>query len=224
MEMEYTRAFLFPREDPDGLKKWALTGALGLIPVVGQILLLGYGVEVARRVIREEAHPLPEWTDFTTYARKGLGVVVINLVYWLPLALAVLCLSALLAGLSLLGQRSGAAGGDALAGLMGTCLGFFALVYVVIAGMLTQAAVGQYAATDQLSAALQVGAHLARVRAKPGLYLVVALISALAQIVLTLVGVVACCVGAVWGLAYAQMAHAHLVGQAHRYGPAADVA
>lgn len=218
--MEYSRAFAYPRQDPAWLQKWAIAGAVSLVPVVGQVLTAGYGVEIARRVINAEALPLPDWSNFGDYLRKGLGALVIGLVYLLPLILMGLCVSVPMVVLSLT-QGQNTSNWEQAAGVIGACFGLLAVVYALLAGMMLLAALGRYAATDQIGAALRVGEILGMVRAKPGLYLIVLLVSGLAQVVLALVGVVACAVGAAWGLAYAQLVQAHLIGQTHLYMKAA---
>lgn len=215
MEMEYRRAFVFPQQDPAWVKKWAIAGALSLVPVVGQILIAGYGVAIARRVINGASDSLPEWSDFGDYARQGLSTLVIGLVYFLPLIVVSLCLAVPIAVVSAVSIRD--SGGEQVLGLLGGCLGLFALVYSLLAGMALMAALGRYAAGGELGAALNVGEVLRLVRAKPGLYLMVLLVGGLGQFVLSLLGVIACAVGAAWGGAYAQLAQAHLIGQAQRY-------
>ena len=217
MEMEYTRAFTFAQQDPAWARKWALAGAVSLVPAVGQLVMAGYSVEVARRVIRDEAPPLPEWSDFAEYLRKGLGAVVIGLVYWLPLILVILCASVPLILLSVSANAGRGGSLDGFASVLSLCIVAFGVVYGLLAAMLVQAALGQYAATDQIGAGLRIGEIFGRVRAKPGLYFVVAIVSGLGALILALVGLIACLVGAAWGGAYAQLAHGHLVGQAYRF-------
>ncbi len=48
--MDFGKAFTFAFEDPDWLKKILINGLIGLIPLVGQIYLMGWGLEVARRI------------------------------------------------------------------------------------------------------------------------------------------------------------------------------
>lgn len=221
MEMEYTRAFTFPPEDPAWRRKWAVAGVAALIPVVGQIALAGYGVEVTRRVLKDEALPLPEWGDFADYFRKGMGAVVLGMVYWLPLALGTVCLATLIMLLSLAGRQNTTV--ESLAGLLGLCLGALVFIYAVAANLLLTAALGEYAATDQITAGLRMGEIFRLVRAKPGLYGVIVLVGGLGTVLLTLIGLVACLVGAAWGSAYAHLAYAHLTGQAYRYAHAGDL-
>jgi hypothetical protein len=205
------------------VQKWAIAGAASLVPVVGQVLTAGYGVAIARRVVNGEADGLPEWGDFGDFLREGLGTLVISLVYFLPLILISLCVAVPVVVVSLI-QTNGNSGLEQAAGILGACLGILAVIYSLLAGMALMAALGRYAASGQIGPALNVGEVFRQVRAKPGLYLVVLLVSGLGLLVFSLVGVIGCFVGAFWGAAYAQFAQAHLIGQAQRYTQAAGAA
>jgi hypothetical protein len=220
MEMEYGKAFTFPQQDPDWVKKWGIAGAISLIPIIGQLLVAGYGVEITRRVINDEPHPLPDWSDFGGFLRKGFGVLVVALVYMLPLIVIAICAAVPAAIFGAMQGNSNSDTAGQIGGLIGACLGCFGVVYGLVAGLVLQAALGRYAATDRIGAALRVGEVFGMVRAKPGMYLIVLLLSALAQSLLTSLGSIACVIGALWGGAYAAFIAAHLIGQAYRYATA----
>jgi hypothetical protein len=218
MEMEYGKAITYPRQDPGWLMKWGLAGLISIIPVLGTILLWGYGVEIARRVIKDEANPLPEWGDFAGFLMKGLYVFVIRFVYFLPLIIVAVCTAVPLAVIG--AAQSGGNDNETLstiAGFVGTCLGCVGLVYGLVAGMMVEAAIGRYAASEQIGEALRVAEVWQMVRAKPGMYLIVLLLSALLTALLTSLGVIVCVIGAAFGAAYAGLISAHLHGQAYRY-------
>lgn len=59
MQMEYGQAIRFPRQDRGWIVKLAITSVLSLVPVLGQIVVAGYGQEIASRVYRDDAHPCP---------------------------------------------------------------------------------------------------------------------------------------------------------------------
>jgi uncharacterized membrane protein len=85
--MDFGKAFTFVFEDEDWLKKIALGGLLSLIPVIGIFLVIGYGFEVTKRVIKGDAEVLPDWSDFGGYLTKGFLVFLIVFVYMLPVFL-----------------------------------------------------------------------------------------------------------------------------------------
>src|SRR3990172_4870815 len=92
--MEYGTAFTYPQQDADWLKKWLIMAFVPLIPVVGGFLVLGYMVEIMRRVIKGETPVLPEWTDFGEYLKKGFMGFVVALVYAFPVIPPAICLCA----------------------------------------------------------------------------------------------------------------------------------
>jgi hypothetical protein len=106
---------------------------------------------------------------------------------------------------------------NSAASLIGTCFGFIGAIYGIIAGMMVEAAVGRFAASGQIGEALRVGAVWRMVRAKPGMYLIVLLLSVLLIALLTSLGAIACGIGAAFGAAYGALINAHLQGQAYRY-------
>ena len=89
--MDYTKAFTYPQQDADWLKKFLIAGALNLVPVVGWLLVVGYMLEVTRRVVEHNSQLLPEWRDWGNLFKKGLYVAVIGLVYALPIIVLALC-------------------------------------------------------------------------------------------------------------------------------------
>jgi hypothetical protein len=88
--MDFGLSFSFPFQDDDWIKKFVLTVVISFIPVIGQLALLGWMVELTRRVIRGDATPLPDWADFGGILLLGLKMFVIGFVYSLPLILLAL--------------------------------------------------------------------------------------------------------------------------------------
>lgn len=58
--MNLGQAFSFPFQDPDWLKKIGLMALISLIPIVGPIIVLGWGLDITRRVITRSPIILPE--------------------------------------------------------------------------------------------------------------------------------------------------------------------
>jgi hypothetical protein len=81
--MDLGRAFGFFFEDENWLNKVLIGGLLQIIPIVGQLALLGYLFEVARNVAQGNPRPLPDWSDLGTKLVKGV---------YLPMCMAWLCL------------------------------------------------------------------------------------------------------------------------------------
>jgi len=226
--MEYGKAFTFPQEDKDWIKKVAIAGVVMLLTfvpvlnIVTGIMMSGYTLEVTRRVIVGEQPVLPEWTDFGGLLKKGLLAFVVGLVYAIPLILLASCIALPQIGLEL------AASGDSdtaqtvatIASVVSACFGCLVAIYAILLAVVLPAAIGKLAVTGEIGPALRVGEVFALVRAKPGVFIVVALLGGLATSILSSVGSIACVIGAAWGIAYGLIATAHLYGQAYRVASA----
>jgi len=215
--MDYTKAFTYPQQDADWLKKFLIAGALNLVPVVGWLLVVGYMLEVTRRVVEHNSQLLPEWRDWGNLFKKGLYVAVIGLVYALPIIVLALCsaIPNVAYAFMLRNGNDAAAGLAPVRAIASSCFGCLTLVYAIFLGMTLPAALGKVAATDQLGSAFRFGEVIALVRAKPAVYLIIMLLSAVAASLLSSVGSIVCLVGAAWGSAYAGLIGAYLDGEAY---------
>ena len=82
--MDFGLAFSFPFQDPDWVKKLAIAAVIGVIPLIGQIAVLGWTIMLAKRVIAGEEHPMPDWEEAGEIFTAGLKAFVIGFVYALP--------------------------------------------------------------------------------------------------------------------------------------------
>jgi Protein of unknown function (DUF4013) len=217
--MEYGKAFTYPQQDPDWIKKVIIAGVLYMVPVVGQLLVAGYALEITRRVIENNPQVLPDWTDWGNLFKKGLYSLVVGLVYALPLLIIGICLGSAVGGLIAMTASSSDSN---TANTLGTvipivysCMMCLVLLYALFMGTVIPAAMGRVAATDQLGAAFKFGEVIGLARSKLGTYFIVMLISALSISVLSSLGSIACGIGAFVGIAYALLVGAHLHGQAY---------
>ncbi len=208
--MDIGRAFGFVNEDENWLNKILIGGLLQIIPILGQLALLGYTFEVARNVAQGHPRPLPDWSNFGDKLVKGLYGIVISLVYAIPVFLLIIVLSVVI-GLA------GAASGDSDAaagfvGLMLLCLYPLLFVLALAIQILVFAAYVRFIQTNSLGAALQFGEVLGIVRATPGRWVVVFLVYLLCGLVGGL-GSIACGIGALFTLVYSQAVFGHVLGQ-----------
>jgi hypothetical protein len=78
----------YPFQDPDWIKKLAVACGLLLIwfiPIIPEVLLLGYLAEIMRRIGRDQQAPsLPEWEDLSGFLQEGIKLFGVGLVYCLP--------------------------------------------------------------------------------------------------------------------------------------------
>jgi hypothetical protein len=214
--MEYGRAFSYVFEDAEWMKKVGIAALVILIPLVGPIILMGWGLEITRRVINLDPSPLPGWEDFGSYLSKGFQAFVVSLVYALPVLLIVGCGQVTIFGsAAALGNNldSDVAGG--LITAVSACTGCLALILGIAAGILSPAAIGKLADTGQLGAAFRIGEVFATFRAAVGPYIISMVIVAVAAMVLSPVGALACGIGALVTSALISAFSGHLYGQAY---------
>src|SRR6266545_1875945 len=83
--MDIGKAFSFVFEDEEWVSKVLLGGLIALIPLIGQITVVGYSLKVAQNVAQGNPRPLPTWSEFGDHLMRGLYEFVIRLVYALPI-------------------------------------------------------------------------------------------------------------------------------------------
>ncbi len=211
--MEFGKAFSFPFEDQDWIKKLGIAGLLLLVPILGTLVVAGWAIEVTRRVILRDPQPMPDWSNFGDYIMKGLQMWVIGFVYSLPLILVSACSQ----GATFFMQDSSTSDQTMMTALavLTACFACVTILYGIFIGFIIPAAFARFAVTGQMGAAFRFGEVLALVRAAPAAYLIVLLGSIVASLVGSL-GIILCVIGVVFTYAYAMVINAHLWGQAYR--------
>lgn len=205
--MDFGLAFSFPFQDEGWVKKVVLTAVISLIPIIGQIALIGWLVELTRRVIRGDAEPLPDWADFGGILVLGLKMFAIGFVYAIPLMFMTIPMAIFDA---LVDSDSAVA----LYTIVTLCFSCFALIYGLALAFFIPAAVGELAATDNLGAAINPTNIIAHVRAAPSAYLL-AFLGTIVAGFLSGFGVILCFVGVILTAVYASAVQGHLYGQAY---------
>jgi len=204
--MDIGRSFSFVFEDEEWIKKILLAAVASIIPVVGQFMVLGWSLDIARRVINNDPAPLTNpFDDFGGYLMLGLKAMVIGLVYSLPLLIFVL------PG-SIIGAN---AESENVALALSVCVGCFSLIYGILLALAMPAAYGILAATDNLGQALNPGKIIEVFRGAPAAYLITILGIIIAGFIAGL-GSIACGVGVLATGAYANAMMGHLYGQAYK--------
>ena len=215
--MDFGKAFSFVFDDQDWLRKVAIAALISLIPVIGPLMLAGWGFAVTRRVIRGEEKPLADFSDFGGILVNGLKVAVIGLVYMLPVILVQSCSGGALA---IVGQESGDETLMTIIAISQACFGCLTLLYSIAAGLVLPAAIGKFADTDELKSAFRFGEVFTLVRDNVGAYALVLLGTLVASLVASL-GVIACVIGVLFTGAYAAVINGHLTGQAYKQATSA---
>ena len=216
--MDFGKAFSFVFEDEDWIKKIGVGGLISLIPVIGIFLVLGWGVEVIKRVIRGEAEVLPDWSDFGGYLTRGFLVFLVAFVYMLPVILIQGC-----ASLPFFFEAADETLVTIIT-IVNVCFGCLTTLYSIAAYLVLPAAIANYAATDEIGAAFKLGEIFKMVRDNIGTYAMVLLGGIVAGFISSL-GTIACVIGVIFTMVYAMAINGHLWGQAYKVsksGAAAD--
>jgi hypothetical protein len=206
--MDFGKAFTYVFDDEEWIQKIAIGGLLALTGI-GLIPLIGWGIEITRRIIRGEGESLPDWNDFGGYITRGLFVFIILFVYMLPIMVLQSC--------SLIPLAFESADQDTFTTaftVMSTCVSCVTFLYSIAAYLVLPAAIGLYADTDKLGDAFKFGDVIKIVRLNFETYLVVFLGVLLSSLISSL-GLIACFVGVFLTTAYAVAINGHLWGQAY---------
>jgi hypothetical protein len=211
--MDFGKAFSFPFQDPDWAKKVLIPALVFLIPIIGQIIVLGWALDITRRVIHREERPLPE-LDFGKNLSDGFKGFIICLVYAIPAIIlsippaivnAVTTSSADSSNVNTLGP---------LAILVMVCCYGLLILYALALNVVLPAALGNFVATENMSAGFRFSEVFGLVRTAPGAYLMVLLGVIIAGFIGGL-GTIACFIGVLATYAYAMAIEGHLYGQAY---------
>lgn len=207
--MDIGRAFSFVFEDEDWVVK-VLIGAVLVLTGIGFIPVIGYGLEVARRVVRGDPQPLPAWDDWGAKIVEGLVSMVISFVWSLPGIILSGCIAIILVpATDQYGQVS------AWGVLASVCVGLLVFLYSLLLMLVLPAALTHYAVTGEFGAAFRFGEVVGMVRSNLGAYLMVVVITILAGFIGSL-GTIACGIGLVFTSFYSTLITYYAYGQAYR--------
>lgn len=209
--MNFEKAFTYPFEDSEWARKLLIPALISIIPIIGQIFLLGWSLNITRRVVRQEALPLPE-LDFGGQIIEGLKAFVVGFVYALPIIIFSVPINAL----SIISSNStnNAGMSNALLAIVSLCCGGLILVYSILLAFVLPAALTNMTVNDRLGAGFQFNQVFNLVRTAPGAYLLVLVGSIITGFIAGL-GIIACGIGVLATTAYSLAVNAHLYGQAY---------
>lgn len=85
--MKIGKAISFIFDDPDWWKKLLIGSVIMLIPILGWLVLLGWRLEIIKRVAQEHHEPLPSFDDFGDHLTRGFNSFLVQVVYKSPIIL-----------------------------------------------------------------------------------------------------------------------------------------
>ena len=161
--MDIGRAFAYPFEDSDWLKKIVIGGILSLIPIVN-FATVGYAIEEMERISRGQWVPLPEWDNFGDKFMNGL-IIGIAVIVWLVPMLVLLGASIVPIVQSLIADRPSNAGLGA--GLVAMFLGG---IWGFVVSILYPAIAMNFARKRTFGSCFEFSSIVGMVTADPGSY------------------------------------------------------
>ena len=227
--MEFGRAFSYTQQDPEWLKKVGIAGLLMFIPIIGWLAVLGWGLEITRRVINNDPGALPDWSNFTDHLVRGLKGFVVSFVFSLPGALvngSQGAVNALVANPNLL-RNMDANTVQMLTtgvGILAFCCGCLGFILSLGSTFILPAAFGNMMAKNgDLGAAFRFGEVFGLIRSAIGPYLMTLLGTIIVGIIVPF-GLIACIIGVFFTAAWGTTVVSHLYGQAYNAAKAAQAA
>jgi hypothetical protein len=214
--MDFGKAFTFIFDDPEWIRKVGISALIGLIPIVGQLYLLGWGLEVTRRMAAGVAELLPD-IDFGTYLGHGFKAFVVALVWTAPiwvLAIVVAIVSSLTYNSSA-AYNTAPRVANAAATIVSICFGLFAFVYGIFAGIALPAAFSRTVIFGSIGDGLAFGKVWKLVSAAIGPWVLALIGNIVAGILASIIGSIACGIGVFITTAMYQVIMGHFYGQAY---------
>lgn len=210
--MDYGKAFTFAFEDRNWVGKILIGALFTLLSffLIGLPFVMGYFLEVVRRVAAGRADVLPEWDRLGDKFAEGLIVTIILIILAIPMTLFSCLWSVLGPALDQAGPRTGLL----LLLLMLAAIGLF-LLFALLYTVVTPAVIMRYAMTRSFGASLNPAAVWDVIRAHFGHYVLVIILSYVAAGI-AFFGVILCLIGVLATLFWAYLVQAHLYGQYYR--------
>jgi len=211
--MSFSLAVKHIFDNPKWFLRLVLAALFVPIPIIGQLYLLGWAMEVVRRVIEGEEETLPE-LEFSKFFKRGFFVAVITIAY--------LIIPSILLGIT--------TGGTALGELVDNetleiallvvtvCLSILGFIFILVVWFIFPAVFGNFVAEDKFSAGFNLKQIFALLKAAPATYLAVLGGSILAAMICSIAVVSTVVVTPLNTLLYAPVFFAiltHMWGQAY---------
>ena len=177
-----------------------------IAPLAASALLLGYGVEIVRRVRARDPQPLPEWEDFGALFIDGVKLFALYLIFALPL---IVLFSPGLVLVSLFNETSV----ESVAVILSSCLFFLALLYAIFYTFLIPAITVRYAETGDFTDSLDVTWLWEFTRDNAGQVIGAVIIAWIVAFVANFVGLLVCGFGLFFTSVWAFLVQSHLFAQ-----------
>lgn len=208
--MDFGLAFRYVFDDEDWFRKIGLLALCSLIPIIGQFIVLGWGLHVTKNVIEgHERRALPD-LNFGEDLGRGFMVFLIQAIYSLPIALLVGVASLLFWLTSEANDVT-----NVIFGILGGGMVLVGILLALLMAFWGVAAIANYAAKGNFGAAFKFKEIYGLLKKSLGSWLLVVLGQILAMGFIAPLGAIACGIGALLTAVYATAVSHHLIGQAY---------
>lgn len=205
--MDISTAFTFMKNDKEWITKILIAGLIGLIPIVGQLYIAGWGMEISKRHLAGRSDLLPE-TQFGLYIKMGFKAAVVGFVYTLPVTL-ISAFSGFFIGFI---SRSDSEALQFFGAAMSCVSGIFTFILGLVLFVFVIAAYMRLIDTGLWKDAFDFAAVWKMVKSSPKTLIILLLLGFLTSLISGL-GVVVCFIGVIFTLPYGISVFSHLIGQ-----------
>lgn len=208
--MDFGKAFSFVFDDKDWIQKILIIALISIIPIIGQLFLFGWALEIAKRVAAKDAAPLAGYDEFGEKLVLGLKGWVVTLVFAIPLII----LTPFTSLPTIVLADTDVAG---LGVFFTVCFSCLAFLFVIVLLLIEPVALVAMATTGDLGDAFKFGRLWEILKSGIGAF-VIAILGAIVASFIGGLGGIICLIGAFVTYTYAAAVTAHLFAQAYNNG------
>ena len=208
--MDLEHAFTFIWKDENWPKKLGIATVL-MLTVIGSIAVIGWIAELAKRVAREDAEPIPGWEDMSNYFRIGLRYLGIAFIWSFPVILIIIGEAILITPTALMEDPSQFL---AVVWILNICIFVFIFLYLLGVMLLSPPLWVLLAEGHSFQQLLNPTHAWDLFKLNIGGFLIATLVGWLITAVLSSFGMLACIAGVFFASVLSQMVVAFLTGQA----------
>ena len=172
--MEIGRSFTFPFQDKSWFSKLIIAALISMVPILN-FALVGWMVEIARRVMAHELEELPGWDNFGKKWMGGLYYAVAGFIYALPVMLVACIMGAISFGSTIAISQQNSTDGLTSAlmaggGIVAFCLVCLMTLYGLVLSVLMPALMVHYAKEENFGSLFKLGVVYGKVRENAGTF------------------------------------------------------